>query len=44
MQFSLVVPLLNEAESLVELQQWIDQSLKGKSYEIFFVDDGSTDT
>ena len=44
MQFSLVVPLLNEAESLVELKQWIDQSLKGKSYEIFFVDDGSTDT
>lgn len=44
MQFSLVIPLLNEAESLVELQQWIDQSLKGKSYEIFFVDDGSTDT
>ena len=44
MQFSLVIPLLNEAESLVELQQWIDQSLKGKFYEIFFVDDGSTDT
>jgi glycosyltransferase involved in cell wall biosynthesis len=44
MQFSLVIPLLNEAESLVELQQWIDQSLKGKFYEIFFIDDGSTDT
>ena len=43
MQFSLVVPLLNEAESLVELQQWISQSLKGRSYEIIFVDDGSTD-
>ena len=43
MQFSLVVPLLNEAESLVELQQWINQSLKGRSYEILFVDDGSTD-
>ena len=43
MQFSLVVPLLNEAESLVELQQWINQSLKGLSYEILFVDDGSTD-
>jgi len=43
MQFSLVVPLLNEAESLVELQQWINQSLKGRSFEILFVDDGSTD-
>lgn len=42
---SLVIPLLNEEESLKELHQWIvrvvnDASL---SYEIIFVDDGSSD-
>lgn len=42
---SLVIPLLNEEESLKELHQWIvrvvnDASL---SYEIIFVDDGSND-
>ncbi|RNC79408.1 MAG: glycosyltransferase [Balneola sp.] len=41
---SVVVPLFNEAESLPELEQAIESSLKGKySYEIIFVDDGSTD-
>ena len=43
MQFSLVVPLLNESESLEELYQWIEKSLKGYSFELLFVDDGSTD-
>ena len=43
MQFSLVIPLLNEAESLVELHQWIAKELKGKTFEILFIDDGSTD-
>lgn len=42
---SVVIPLLNEAESLPELYEWIvkvahQQSL---SYEIIFVDDGSKD-
>ncbi|ARN76701.1 glycosyltransferase [Nonlabens spongiae] len=42
---SIVVPLLNEAESLTELQEWIDQVLitTGLSYEVIYIDDGSTD-
>lgn len=43
MELSLVVPLLNEADSLPELYRWIDQSLEGIDYELIFVDDGSTD-
>ena len=43
MDLSLVIPLYNEAESLPELKAWIDASLKDFSYEIIFVDDGSTD-
>lgn len=42
---SLVIPLLNEEESLPELTAWIDRvaAAHGLSYEIIFVDDGSTD-
>ncbi len=42
---SIVVPLYNEEESLHELAHSIDGTMKdiGKSYEIIFVDDGSTD-
>ncbi|MDH3652534.1 MAG: glycosyltransferase family 2 protein [Saprospiraceae bacterium] len=42
---SLVIPLLNEAESLPELNEWIGRVMSehNYSYEIFFVDDGSTD-
>lgn len=42
---SIVVPLLNEVESLPELESWIDSVMRaaGFSYEIIFVDDGSTD-
>lgn len=45
MDLSLVIPLLNEEESLPELASWIDTvCLKNNlSYEIIFVDDGSTD-
>src|SRR5690606_13088470 len=45
MDISLGIPLLNEAESLPELTQWIESVMKenGYSYEIIFVDDGSTD-
>ena len=43
MDLSLVIPLYNEAESLPELKAWIEASLKDFSYEIIFVDDGSTD-
>ena len=42
---SLVIPLLNEEESLKELHQWILSVVKAHalSYEVIFVDDGSTD-
>ena len=40
---SIVVPLYNEEESLPELKAWIDRVLKGRSYEVIFVDDGSRD-
>ena len=45
MDISIVVPLLNEAESLPELAAWIKKVADGNgfSYEIVFVDDGSTD-
>ena len=40
---SIVIPLYNEEESLSELKAWIDRVLKGRSYEVIFVDDGSRD-
>ncbi|MDE0979414.1 MAG: glycosyltransferase, partial [Flavobacteriales bacterium] len=40
---SLVVPLFNESESLVELKAWIDRVLVERTYEVIFVDDGSKD-
>lgn len=45
MDISIVVPLYNEAESLPELETWIAQVMKENnfSYEIWFVNDGSTD-
>ena len=45
MDISVVVPLYNEEESLIELASWIDRVMKdhGFSYEVIFVDDGSTD-
>ncbi|RTQ47922.1 glycosyltransferase [Hymenobacter gummosus] len=44
-ELSIVVPLLNEAESLPELTQWIQRVLlaRGLSYEVILIDDGSTD-
>ena len=45
MNLSIVIPLLNEAESLPELHDWIIRVMdeNNYSYEIIFVDDGSTD-
>ena len=45
MQISIVIPLLNEEESLAELYQWLTKvlTLNRFSYEIIFVDDGSSD-
>lgn len=45
MNISVVIPLLNEAESLPELHAWIKRVMDehGYSYEILFIDDGSKD-
>lgn len=45
MDLSIVIPLLDEAESLPELADWIEKVMKEHhySYEVIFVDDGSTD-
>ncbi len=45
MDISVIVPLYNEAESLPELESWIARVMDehGFSYEIIFVNDGSTD-
>lgn len=45
MDISIVIPLLNEEESLPELHAWIKRVMDEQkySYEIIFVDDGSTD-
>jgi glycosyltransferase involved in cell wall biosynthesis len=45
MDISLIIPALNEEESIPELTQWIQKALKdsGLQYEIWFIDDGSTD-
>lgn len=43
---SVVIPLLNESESLPELEAWIVKVMQANnySYEILFIDDGSSDT
>jgi len=45
MQLSVIIPLLNEEESLTELYNWIASVMQSNSYsyEIIFIDDGSTD-
>ncbi len=45
MDLSIVIPLVDEAESLPELAAWIERVMQEHhySYEIIFVDDGSTD-
>lgn len=42
---SIIVPLLNEKESLPELVAWIRRVVEkeGWTYEIIMIDDGSTD-
>lgn len=46
MDISVVIPLYNEAESLPELHDWIVKVMQenGFSYEILFINDGSTDS
>ena len=45
MDISVIVPLYNEAESLPELEAWIARVMEENkfSYEILFINDGSTD-
>ena len=45
MDISVVIPLYNEAESLPELAAWIERVMADHdfTYEVIFVDDGSTD-
>ena len=42
-EISVVVPVCNEAENVEPLAREIDAALLGRSYEMIFVDDGSTD-
>jgi glycosyltransferase involved in cell wall biosynthesis len=46
MDISVIIPLLNEEESLQELHDWIAKVMQSNRfvYEIIFIDDGSTDT
>jgi len=45
MNISVVIPLLNEQDSITELHDWISSVMQSNhySYEIIFIDDGSTD-
>lgn len=45
MNISIIIPLLNEQESLPELTSWISKVMDANnfSYEVIFIDDGSTD-
>jgi glycosyltransferase involved in cell wall biosynthesis len=45
MDISVIIPLFNEEESLPELFAWISRVMKdnGYTYEVIFVNDGSTD-
>jgi glycosyltransferase involved in cell wall biosynthesis len=45
LDISIVIPLLNEAESLPELHAWIKRVMDEHklTYEVVFIDDGSTD-
>ena len=46
MDISVVIPLLNEEESIQELYDWIASVMQSNQflYEIIFIDDGSTDS
>ena len=42
-EISIVIPVCNEAENVGPLAEEIAAALKGRAFEILFVDDGSTD-
>lgn len=45
MDISIIIPARDEEESILELSQWISRVMKthGFSFEVIFIDDGSTD-
>ncbi|HNF71352.1 MAG TPA: glycosyltransferase, partial [Chitinophagaceae bacterium] len=45
MELSVIIPFLNEEESLPELLAWIARVMESHdySYEVILIDDGSTD-
>ena len=43
MKLSFVIPVYNEEESLIELHKKIIENIPDTSYEIIFIDDGSSD-
>ena len=43
MQLSVVIPVRNEADNILPLLGEIDAALKGKEFEVVYVDDGSSD-
>ena len=45
MNISVVIPLFNEEESIVELYTWIERVMKANdfTFEVIFINDGSTD-
>jgi glycosyltransferase involved in cell wall biosynthesis len=43
LELSVVIPVYNERENLIPLHESLTESLGGRSYELVFVDDGSTD-
>ena len=45
MDISLVIPAKDEEQSIPELTQWINRVMQthGFSYEVIYIDDGSTD-
>ena len=45
MDISIIIPLLNEEESLPELCSWIEKVMNENnfSYEVYLIDDGSKD-
>lgn len=43
MEISVVIPVYNELENLKPLHRSLTEALEGSSYELIFIDDGSTD-
>ena len=43
MKFSIIIPILNESESILKLTYLLKKNLKKVVYEIIFVDDNSSD-